>query len=154
MKLEDIPVHVTDLKIPWFTHACSKKFKTNTEEWEVTPLFHLNYWGGPLSGMIKYCNQMFYAVSIYHEDRCFWAAFELTEEEKKNIMIRHQSFVDNVGDHTVYFKDANGEWTRKLASNKPQGQWKNFYDDKTLPVVDYKEIISRDIFGILENPFR
>lgn len=154
MKLSDIPKHVTDLKIGWLVHKHFGDPNMPEENWyEVTPLFHLNYYDGPLSGVFKFRNKNFYGKAVYPDERTYWAVFELTEQEEKDIFFRHEQFRKHVGNHTTYYKNYEDEWVRVVGSCHPQGQWEKFYKDETLPKINYAEIESREIFALVENPF-
>lgn len=149
MKLSDIPPHVTHINPPWFFH---KVHDGNFQE-EIVPLFHSEYYDGPLSGYFKYKDKHFYAKAIYEEDRKYWASWELTEEETKTALDRHDLFCKYVGTHCSYKLNEQGDYIRNLGAVKPREMHSMFYKNKELPTVDVKVIENRDIFGVLLNPF-
>jgi len=155
MKLTDIPQHVTDLNPPYLWNAYYAKYKESMQMTDdVIPMYHLNYYDGPLSGMINVKGRIFYVESIYgEEDRQWWAAWELTEEELKCELARHELFKQHVGSHTEYKLNDDECWVRKDHDLKPEDDWKNFYE-ADIPKVNYLEVTKRDFFGILYNPFR
>jgi hypothetical protein len=153
MKLTDIPPHITDLRPPWFPHKFHEKYKISCDYDDVEPYFHLNYYDGPLSGIARCKDKYFYCQAIYDEDRHFWASWELTEEELKNVLARYEEFCKWVGDHTTYKQDEEGNWFREMGTKSREGM-DNFYKNENLPKIDLAAIQSRDIFGILFNPFR
>ncbi len=150
MKLSDIPPHVTEINPPYFLH----KMHNGRYEEDIVPIFHNHYYDGPLSGYFKYQDRYFYAKAIYEQDRKYWASWELTEEEKKAVLDRHELFCKYVGEHTSYFLDENEEWTRDLEKVKPPDTWDSFYKNPDVPTVNIKAIEDREIFGILLNPFK
>lgn len=154
MKLSDIPDHVTDLNPPWFHQEFSKKYNIRIDEdMDVIPAYHLNYYDGPLSGIIKVADRYFYTASIYGEERKWWAVWELTEEELTNEQERHKLFQQYVGTHTDYYKDKDENWTRDVGTCKPRESCDIYYKMENKPCVDYAQVHSREIFGILRNPF-
>lgn len=150
MKLTDIPPHVTKLNPPWF----SQKAHNVSFQEEIVPLFHSEYHDGPLAGYFKYNDKYFYTKAIYNEDRKYWASWELTAEEVKTALGRHELFCKYVGEHLNYYLNEEGDWARDLDKVKPEQTWDLFYKNKELPTVDIKAIEERDIFGVLLNPFR
>lgn len=154
MKLTDIPPHVTNLNPPWFHQEYYKKYNSSIDEFiDAVPLYHLNYYDGPLSGIIKVGDHHFYVSSIYGEERKWWAAWELTEEELTKEQERHKLFQQYVGTHTDYHQDENEDWIRDVGTCKPRESCDIYYKMQDKPRVDYKEIESREIFAILRNPF-
>lgn len=150
MKLTDIPPHVTELNPPWFFH----KVHDGDFQENIIPLFHAAYYDGPLSGYFKYNDKYFYAKAIYEEDRKYWASWELTPEEIKIALDRHDLFCKYVGEHNKYYLNEEGDWVRDLGKVKPRETHDLFYKNTELPTVNVKAIEDRDIFGILLNPFR
>jgi hypothetical protein len=150
MKLSDIPPHVTDINPPWFF----QKVYSEGNQDDVIPLFHNHYYDGPLSGYFKHQDRYFFAKAIYPEDRKYWASWELTEEEKKAALDRHDLFCKYVGEHTSYFLDENENWSRNLEKVQPPDMWDGFYKNPNVPTVDIESIENREIFGILLNPFK
>lgn len=155
MKISDIPSHVLELDPPYFTHEYFEKFGSDPDpvDDEVTPLFHLNYYDGPLSGIVVRNNHYFYVQPIYSEDRCWWAAWELTPEETQTVLAEHELFEKYVGLHTTYTKNSQGKYVRDLNTVKPQESWEKYYKNDQIVKANYNLVKSRDIFGILENPF-
>jgi hypothetical protein len=154
MKLSDIPPHVTDINPPWFSHKFSAKYGEFPDYFcDMEPQFHLNYYDGPLSGIFKCKGHFYYGKAIYEEDRKFWAAWELSEQELSNILERHKLFQEYVGMHTDYTQDENGDWHRDLGKTKPREGQERFYKNDSLPKIDLDAIHAREIFGILWNPF-
>lgn len=156
MKLSDVPPHITEMPNhpPYFWTA----YKTAYGEWpqqeEIIPLWHLDYYDGPLSGVVECKGRHFYVRHVYYDDRKWWVAWELTPDEWARELARHEAFEKYVGTHTSYKQNAEGEWNREHAV-KPEAEWRKFYDDKEMPKVDHqKEVETRDIFGLLMNPFR
>ena len=156
MKFIDIPPHVTELDPPppFFWNEIRKKYNIDHDEEGIVPLYHLNYYDGPLSAMIRCGDKYFYSEVIYYMERIWWASWELTEDELQLITARHKLFQDNVGMHTDYFQDAEGNWTTTLGCDKPVEMHDNYYKNTTLPEVDYRKITEREIFGVHYSPFR
>ena len=150
MKLTDIPPHITEIDPPWFFH----KVHDGEFQEKIIPICHLNYYDGPLSGLFKYNDKYFYCKSVYDDERTYWASWELTEEETKIELDRHELFCKYVGTHNSYYLNSEGDYVRNIGATKPQETWDLFYKNKELPELNIKEIESRDIFGILLNPFR
>lgn len=155
MKLSDIPPHVTNMKPPWFSHSYHAKYKIYAEvDFDVIPLYHLHYWDGPLSGIFRVEDNYFYAKAIYGEmERRWWAAWELVGDELTKEQERHKLFQQYVGTHTDYFQDENEDWVRGIGTCKPRESCDIYYKMENKPTVDYKQFESREIFGILRNPF-
>jgi len=156
MKLSDIPKHVTEMDPPWFSQEFGKKYgyDSHLKYEEVTPVFHLDYYDGPLSGIVIFGGHHFYVESIYFEDKCWWASWELTPQELQTALENNRIFEENVGSHTRYFRDEEGDLQRDLSLVKPQETWGNYYKNDQVPKVDYNAVKEREIFGILHNPFR
>lgn len=155
MKLSDIPKHIVELKPPWFRQEFGKKYSTEKNfELDIEPFFHMDYYDGPLSGVFRYGGRYFYAKSVYGDDRCWWAVWEMTDEETEAELANHRLFEENVGGHTTYVKDEEGCYRRNLGLVKPRETWDNYYKNKDKPSADFEAIEKRDIFGIVENPFR
>jgi len=155
MKISDVPKHVTELGIPWFSHFVYEKYKLSGYNEGAIPLYHINYYDGPLSGMIRVEDKYFYVESVYgEEERTWWAAWELTEDELTREQARHKLFQQYVGTHCDYVENEDGDWTRDISKCiQDREVWKQYYDMKDKPTVDYGIVRGRDIFGILRNPF-
>lgn len=155
MKLTDILPHVTEIDPPWFFREYYKKYKVHEDDLEdIIPLYNIDYYDGPLSGMFKVHDNYFYGKAIYGEDRKWWACWELAEDELTRELAGHKLFQQYVGTHTDYYKDADDNWTRNIGTCKPRESCDIYYNMKDKPRVDYEEIESREIFGVLRNPFR
>lgn len=154
MKLTDIPPHITEIDPPYFFRTYYAKYKIPVDVENVIPRYNLDYYDGALSGIIKVHDHHFYAKAVYPEDRKYWAAWELTEEELTKELNRHKLFQQYVGGHTDYFMDADENWIRDLGKvNLDEKEWRKFYNDPNIPQVDYNVVESREIFGIMRNPF-
>ena len=153
MKLSDIPPHIADLSPPWFHHVISKMSGRHSDNEDVKPLFHLNYYDGPLSGIVKCFDRHYYVKAVYPEDRKYWVAWELTPAQAEIELAAHALFQEHVGTHTDYAIDAEGEVSRKVGATRPQEEWDLFYKAKKKRI-DYKAIEATDFFGVLLNPFR
>lgn len=157
MKLSDVPKHITEIPghPPYFWTAYKAAYGEWPKEEEITPLWHLSYYDGPLSGIVVCRGRNFYVKHVYEEDRMWWAAWDLTPDEWARESARHKLFEEHVGTHTNYSENADGEWTRKIGTTKPQSEWDNFYKNPNIPKIDYAaEVEIRDMFAILRNPFR
>jgi hypothetical protein len=153
VKLSDIPPHIADLSPPWFHHVISKMSGRHSDNEDVKPLFHLNYYDGPLSGIVKCFDRHYYVKAVYPEDRKYWVAWELTPAQAEIELAAHALFQEHVGTHTDYAIDAEGEVSRKVGATRPQEEWDLFYKAKKKRI-DYKAIEATDFFGVLLNPFR
>jgi len=154
MKLSDIPPHITDIDPPYFFKSYYEKYKTPMQELVVKPQYHIDYYDGPLSGIFKVHDNYFYGKAVYPEDRKYWAVWELTEEELTTELARHKLFQQYVGMHIDYHLDEDENWKTDITKVNPdKDEWRKFYDDKTIPTVNYHAVESREIFGIMHNPF-
>lgn len=155
MKLSDIPMHISEMDPPFFSHEFAKKYGRNSQFQDelVTPLFHLDYYDGPFSAIVVFCGHHFYAESVYFEDRCWWAVWELTPQEIQTVLENNRLFEEHVGSHNRYFRDTNGNLRRDISLLKPRDMWENYCKNDQVPKVDYDAIRKREIFGIIHNPF-
>lgn len=152
MKLSDFPEHFTKTA-PWFSTAYVRKYGKVVDD-DIKPLFHTGYYDGPLSGIVKCHDEYFYVKAVYEEDRKYWVAWELSEEEKETALTNHKLFQTHVGYHTDYYEDDSGEFHRVVGKDlQPHSEWHKYYDNKEKPTLDINKIISRDIFAVLRNPF-
>jgi hypothetical protein len=153
MKLSDIPKHITELNPPWFSHVFSRVHGQHASIEDIKPLFHLDYYDGPLSGIFKCFDRVFYAKVVYAEDRKYWVAWELTPEQAEIELANHALFQKHVGTHTDYSIDDEGEVSRQIGATRPQAEWDKFYKAEKKRI-DYAAIKATDFFGVLLNPFR
>jgi hypothetical protein len=153
MKLSDVPPHITELSPPWFSHVHTRVHGQHSHIDDVKPLFHLDYYDGPLSGIVKCFDRHYYVKAVYPEDRKYWVAWELTPEQAEIELANHALFQQHVGTHTDYAIDDEGEVSRKVGATRPQEEWDLFYKAKKKRI-DYKAIEATDFFGVLLNPFR
>ena len=153
MKLSDIPPHIADLSPPWFHHVTNKMCGRHSCSEDVKPLFHLDYYDGPLSGIFICFDRVFYAKAVYPDDRKYWVAWELTPEQATIVSDNHTLFQEHVGTHTDYSIDDEGEVGRQIGTTRPQAEWDKFYKAEKKRV-DYKAIEAEPFFGVLLNPFR
>jgi len=151
MKLSDIPKHVTELSPPWF-HRMLSRDGQHSNVWDVKPLFHLDYYDGPLSGLFECFGRVFYCKAIYAEDRKYWVAWELTPEQAEIELANHALFQEHVGTHTDYSIDEEGEVTHQVGATRPRSEWEKFYKAERKRL-DYKAIEAKPFFGVLLNPF-
>ena len=106
---------------------------------DINLLWHLGYYDGYLSGIAKYQGKLVYVNFIEDNpdlyqpsddedylDNLPWyrkfAVLELSEEQIKFELQRHQDFESFVGNHTNYL-----DGKRSLGSLKPREQWDLFY---------------------------
>lgn len=148
MILSDIPPHVTEINPPYFTDSVGKTLSDEkNKEIEVSdyiePLHALDFWDGPLSGIVYCLGSYYFCKAIYVADRKYWASWLLSDEQSKEAMQNHSLWV-NSHEHnqtctnfckTLHIKDP-------ILSHPSQ----TYFD--FLKTIDDKEI-----FGILENPF-
>jgi hypothetical protein len=153
VKLSDVPPHITELNPPWFSHVFSRVHGQRAQIGDVKPLFHLDYYDGPLSGIVKCFERVFYCKAVYADDRKYWVAWELTPEQAGYELAAHALFQHHVGTHTDYSIDEEGEVSRQVGATRPREEWDLFYKAKKKRV-DYKKIEATDFFGVLLNPFR
>lgn len=157
MKLSDVPPHITEVKArpPYFWHAYKAAYGEWPMEEEITPLWHLSYYDGPLSGIVACRGRHFYVRHVYYDDRMWWVAYALTDEEWETESARHKAFEAHVGTHTNYSENADGEWVQNIGATKPESEWPHFYKNPDIPKVNYERIeIEREMFAVLRNPFR
>lgn len=157
MKLTDIPKHVIELpNVPFFFREFYRIHKISIDELEdIKPLYHLDYWVGPLSGIFECKGHIFYGKAVYYMDRQYWACWELNKEQQEIRFARYKLFQENVGEHTDYEYDEENGWKRTLGKGlKPRELSDNFYKNKDIPDIDYDDLTKGDIFGIVHNPFR
>lgn len=157
MKLSEIPPHVTEVE--GHPESFWTAYKAAYGEWpdgeEIKPLWSLNYYDGPLSGIVACRGRHFYVKALYFDDRCWWAAWALTDEEWERTLARHKAFEEHVGLHTNYYEDDNGNLKRDVGTVKPQEEWDKFYKNPDIPEVGFGGIeTDREIFAVLRNPFR
>jgi hypothetical protein len=143
MKLSDVPPHITEVE----------NHPPVLNQDHVIPRWHLDYYDGPLAGIIEYKGKFLYARHLYYMDRRWWAAWELTPEELQTEQTRHELFEKYVGTHTSYVPDGDGDY-RVNHNVKPEGDWRQFYDNKELAKVNFEAVEEREMVGILTNPFR
>jgi hypothetical protein len=146
MKLSDVPPHITGLNPPWFHHIYS------VDSVDIKPLFHLDYYDGPLSGIFRCLDKVFYTKAVYAADRKWWVAWELSSEQSTAILDNHALFQKHVGTHTDYFIDDEGEVSRQVGAVRPQVEWEKF--DSNRKQIDFEEIEKKPFVGVLRNPFR
>lgn len=157
MKLADIPPHITEVpghpKAFW--QAYRDAYGDSPDEDEIRPLWSLNYYDGPLSGIVICRGKYFYARHLYYMDRKWWAAWELTPDEWEREKANHEAFDKYVGEHTNYVQDEDENWVpNKRAEIRPREGMDAYYKGAH-PKVDYSsEVETRDMFAILRNPFR
>jgi hypothetical protein len=153
VKLSDVPKHITELNPPWFSHVLSRVHGEHSSNADIKPLFHLDYYDGPLSGIFKCFDRVFYAKVVYADDRKYWVAWELTPEQAEIELANHALFQKHVGTHTDYSIDDEGEVSRQIGATRPQAEWDLFYKAEKKRI-DYAAIEATDFFGVLLNPFR
>jgi len=153
MKLSDVPKHITELNPPWFHHVLSRVHGEHSSNADIKPLFHLDYYDGPLSGIFKCFDRVFYAKVVYADDRKYWVAWELTPEQAEIELANYALFQKHVGTHTDYSIDEEGEVSRQIDATRPQAEWDLFYKAEKKRI-DYDAIEATDFFGVLLNPFR
>lgn len=96
----------------------------------VRLLWHLDYYDGPMSGMLRYRDEelWFSTVTEARDFRSPWfrryAIVRLTPEELAEVRSQHELFRRCVGTHTDY--DENG--TREVGALRPREMWEEFYD--------------------------
>ncbi len=152
MKLTDIPPHISEMKPPWFPQALYTKYGISCDYDDAQPKWHISYYDGPISGIFTCKGKMFYGRMVYDQDRKFWVSWDLTPEEEQLITANHEEFQKWVGTHTDYFLNEDEDWVRGYGTLPREGM-DNYYKNEDRPKVDWKEIESRDIFGVLFNPF-
>jgi hypothetical protein len=114
---KDLPKSVTDV-IPWFKDYDEEKI----------PLFSLRFYDGPLSGVFKLKDKHYYAEAFHEDSRGIWIAYELTDQERDDLLADHKSFQDNVGTHTDYVENKLGDYVRCIGEGlKPREMWDNHY---------------------------
>jgi len=111
----------------------SKKMKVDLSlapEIEVVFLWHNDWWDGPLAGMCKYKDQMYW-YHCHHENHKknakYWrkyGVFKLTPEQLEEEIKWHKLFVEKVGDHF----DCNEQGKRNRDGVKPYHLHNEFYD--------------------------
>lgn len=157
LKLSEIPPHITEAPgAPEpFWNAYKAAYGESVEEDDIIPLWHLDYYDGPLSGVVGCKGRYFYVRHCYYLDRHWWVAWALTEDEWARARANHDAFEEHVGDHTSYRLDDEGVWKACSGNVKPDTHWDKFYKNPNIPKVDYRaEVETRDMFAILRNPFR
>lgn len=136
MKFDEIPPHITEKLVMLG---------------DPTPLWHLDYWDGPLSGIILLNDdktRLYYARPTYPDFRESWVVWELTPEEQLHELRAHTEFVRWVGSGTTYHV-LNGR--RSVGKTHPQEQWHNFYENPEWRKPRHYDV--RDILGWVNNPF-
>lgn len=155
MKYSNIPPHVTELDYPMFWKSFQDTFKKSIDEYmDIIPLFHLDYYDGPLSGIIRCSDEYFYAHHIYERERTWWVTYHLSHEERDRVLERNRIFCEHVGNHTNYIQNELEDWVRVVGDTKPQDQWDGFYKNPNLPRgISWEDVKDREIFGVIRNPF-
>lgn len=66
-------------------------------------LWHINYWDGPLSGIVEWRSKKYYfALAKGRDDKRIFGMYKLTTEETAEFSQQHKEFEDMVGTHTNY----------------------------------------------------
>lgn len=150
-KLRDFPKHYTE-NVVHFRSGYRNTFRVpSSRDLEIKPLYRLSYLDGPLSGVFEFDNKLFYSEPIYEEDRRWWVAWLMDEEDVKLATINHDFFVKYVGNHTSYQKNAEGRYVRGEFQH-PREMMDGYYKTN-LPKPNYEKYRDRDFIGILPNPF-
>jgi hypothetical protein len=170
MKITDLPPHVLEIDPlpPMFIGSMKKMLgeqfndldieDVEIDDLDIVPLYFIHYWDGPLSCVFRCCGLYFYSTIIYSLDRRWWSSWLLSEDEKELFLKEHQEFCENVSygcdfiknEHGKYVYDTGKKGTATVETSK-QFYKKRKNDDVLQKLIE--EIVTRDMFGILEQPF-